>query len=171
MDDTTLSEIIVNGDCSKISTIMSDVINWTSNNLMNINWDKTKEMLMTTSKDMLCDALCVSNNMIERVHSYKKLGVTIDNNLKWCSHVNSVCAKASSRLHFLKILKLCSLSTDNLLYFYNSAVRPVLEYACPAWHTSLTKEQSSQIELIQKRAFRIIFSSNCLDYENFCFSV
>ena len=79
------------------------------------------------------------------------------------------CFAKASRLHFLKILKWCSLSTDDLLYFYNSAVRPVLEYACPAWHTSLTTEQSSQIELIQKRAFRIIFSSNCLDYENFCY--
>jgi len=49
MDDNTLSEIIVNGDSSKMSTIMSDVINWTSNNLMDINWDKTKEMLITTS--------------------------------------------------------------------------------------------------------------------------
>ena len=127
-------------------------------------------MLITTSRDMLCDAICVSNNTIERVYSNKLLGVTIDN-LKWCSHVNSVCAKASSRLRCLKILKRCSLSTDDLLYFYNSAVRPVLEYACPAWHTSLTKEQSSQIELIQKRAFRIIFSSNCLDYENFCISI
>jgi len=104
------------------------------------------------------------------VHSYRLLGVTIDNNLKWCSHVDSVCAKASSRLHFLKILKRCSLSaTDDIVVFYNSAVRPVLEYAYPAWHTSLTEEQSSQIELIQKRAFGIIFSSNCLDYENFCY--
>ena len=103
---------------------------WTNNNLMNISWDKTEEMLITTSRDMLCDAICVSNNTIERVYSNKLLGVTIDN-LKWCSHVNSVCAKASSRLRCLKILKRCSLSTDDLLYFYNSAVRPVLEYACP----------------------------------------
>ena len=87
MDDTMLSEIIVHGDCSKMSTIMSDVINWTSNNLMNINWDKTKEMLITTSRDMLCDALCVSNNTIERVHSYKLLGVTVNNNLK-CAHTS-----------------------------------------------------------------------------------
>ena len=82
-----LSEIIVHGNCSKMSTIMSDVINWTSNNLMNINWDKTKEMLITTSRDMLCDALCVSNNTIERVHSYKLLGVTVNNNLK-CAHTS-----------------------------------------------------------------------------------
>lgn len=91
MDDTTLSEIIVNGDCSRMNTIMSDVINWTSNNLMNINWDKTKEMLITTSRDMLCDALCVSNNTIERVHSYKLLGVTIDNNLTIQYNIRNLC--------------------------------------------------------------------------------
>ena len=44
----------------------------------------------------------------------------------------------------------------------------MLEYACPAWHTSLTQQQTRQIESIQKRALRIIFNSNCIDYENFC---
>ena len=38
-------------------------------------------------------------------------------------------SKASSRLHFLKVLKRCSLSTSDLLFFYTSAVRPLLEYA------------------------------------------
>ena len=46
--------------------------------------------------------------------------------------------------------------------------RPLLEYACPVWNTSLTKEQSDQIESIQTQAFRIIFNNNCIDYENFC---
>ena len=85
-----------------MTAIMSEVITWSSNNLMNINWNKTKEMLITTSRDMLGDPMCYDNNLIERVHSFKLLGVTIDDNLKWCSHVNSICAKASSRLHFLK---------------------------------------------------------------------
>ena len=67
-----------------------------------------------------------------------------------------------------KILKRCSLSTEDLLHFYFSVVRPILEYACPVWHTSLTKEQTCQIEHIQKRAMRIIFDSNCIDYEHFC---
>ena len=43
-----------------------------------------------------------------------------------------------------------------MLHFYTSVIRPVLEYVCPAWHTSLTKEQTKQIEVIQKRALRII---------------
>ena len=44
----------------------------------------------------------------------------------------------------------------------------MLEYACPAWHTSLTQQQTRQIESIQKRALRVIFNSNCIDYETFC---
>jgi len=39
-------------------------------------------MLITTNKDMLCDVLCNDNNSIERVHSFKLLGVTIDESLK-----------------------------------------------------------------------------------------
>jgi len=45
-------------------------------------------------------------------------------------------------------------------------VRPVLEYCAPVWHYALTKDQTQQIEKIQKHAIRIIFSitqpSSCL---------
>ena len=58
---------------------------------------------------------------------------------------------------FLKILKRCSLNSDDLLFFYTTVIRPILEYACPAWHNSLTNEQSRQIESVQKRALSIIF--------------
>jgi len=36
-------------------------------------------------------------------------------------------------------------------------VRPVLEYASPVWHSSLTVAQSDSLESVQKRAMRIIF--------------
>jgi hypothetical protein len=37
-----------------------------------------------------------------------------------------------------------------------SFIRPVLEYACPVWHSSLPNSFSDQIEHIQKRALKII---------------
>ena len=80
-----------------------------------------------------------------------------DYNLKWSSHVDEICTKALRRFHFLKVLKRSAVSVDDLYYFYVSAIRPVLDYAiCPMWHTSLTKEQTMQVESVQKRAFRII---------------
>ncbi len=44
-------------------------------------------------------------------------------------------------------------------------------YAAPAWHFSLTNELSDHIELVQKRALRIIFSYSRvtdISYNNFC---
>ena len=39
--------------------------------------------------------------------------------------------------------------------FYQAVVRPVLEYASPAWHTSLTKQQTKSLQDIQRRALRL----------------
>ena len=53
-------------------------------------------------------------------------------------------------------------------HFYNAVIRPVLEYACPVWHTGLTKEQCHKIESIQKRDVCIIYGSSGPDYEQLC---
>ena len=112
VDDTTLTEIIPKDGFSKMSSIINDVISWSCKNLMNINRSKTKEMaIVTKGAGSPFDASSFSNNIVEQVHSFKLLDVTIYDDLKWSTHVNTVCSKASSRLHFLKELKRCSLST------------------------------------------------------------
>jgi len=45
-----------------------------------------------------------------------------------------------------------------LLCFCKSVIRPVAEYACPAWHSSMTVEHSNRIESFQKRALKIIYN-------------
>jgi len=49
-------------------------------------------------------------------------------------------------------------SINDLLCFYTTVVRPVLEYACSAWHSSLTVGQHEALKSLQKRAMRIIFN-------------
>ena len=44
-----------------------------------------------------------------------------------------------------------------------SVIRPVLEYACPVWHTCLPKYMSDSIEIIQRRALRTIYPGNSHD--------
>ena len=44
-----------------------------------------------------------------------------------------------------------------MVKIYISVARPVLEYACPVWSTSLPKYLSDAIEMIQKRALRAIY--------------
>ena len=98
---------------------------------------------------------------------FKLLGVHVDNKLKWGCHIDYICAKASSRLYCLKQFKKCSTSIDDMLHFYITIIRPVLEYACPVWHSSLTKEQSNRIESIQKRVIFILCGPG-VNYDEQC---
>lgn len=51
--------------------------------------------------------------------------------LSWSSHKRDVYAKANKRLHFLKLLKRSSMTTDELLQHYKTIIRPVTDFACP----------------------------------------
>jgi len=89
---------------------------------------------------------------------------TLISTLSWSEHIAAVCTKASKRLYFLKLLKRSGMTSDDLVYYYKTVIRPVTEYACAVWHSSITAEQRDQLEAIQRRAVRMIFG-NEVDFE------
>ena len=127
---------------------------------------RTKEVIMGAASSHSSNPLSIDNNLIQRVQVFKLLGVLIDDKLNWKCHINAMCSKAASRLYFLKLLKRSGVSESDLLYFYVTVIRSLLEYACPAWHNSLNGEQNSRIETVQKRAIAIIYGG--LDYNQKC---
>jgi len=56
------------------------------------------------------------------------------------------------------------LSSSHLLHFYNTVIRPALEYASPLWHPALTKSQIERLEAVQRRAIKIIFCYSSSTY-------
>jgi len=149
-----------------MESFLTEVLNWSRLNFMNVNTSKTKELIIGSLRKDPPPALTVGDSTVERVATYKLLGINIDDRLRWDSHVSTICSKAASRLYFLKQLKRSGLSIDDLTLFYQTVIRPVLEYACPAWHTCLNKGQSNQIETIQKRALYLIHGRS--DYDEVC---
>ena len=89
------------------------------------------------------------------------MGLHLDADFSWHSHVEAITSKATKRLYFLKQLKRAGVPHAQLLHLYLAVIRPVLEYAAPVWRHSLNKSQKNRIEAIQKRAIRIIFSCTC----------
>ena len=45
-----------------------------------------------------------------------------------------------------------------MVTIYISVVRPVVEYACPVWHTNLPIYLSDNIKMIKNRAVKAIFT-------------
>ena len=166
VDDVTMTEILNSNDTSQMQIAAEQIENWSRRNFMNISTKKTKEMLFGSVVKDPPPEIVLENKLIERVTSFKLLGVTVTNNLSWETHVDTVCTKASKRLHFLRLLKRSAVSQDDLLHYYKSVIRPVLEYACPVWQSSLTVHQRDRLESIQRRAVAIITGSS--DYEFHC---
>lgn len=123
---------------------------------MQINHNKTKEIALGPVARRDLDPLFVGGNNIERVLTFKLLGVHIDSDLRWNTHIDALAKRVNSRLYTLKQLKRSGLPEQDLLIFYTTVIRPVLEYANVVWHHSITVAQSDRLEALQKRALRII---------------
>jgi len=72
---------------------------------MNGSGCKTKEMLIGTITRDPAPSVSLCDETVDRVSTFKLLGVHVSNDLKWMQHVNTVVCKAESCLHFLKQLK------------------------------------------------------------------
>jgi len=118
---------------------------------------ETKEMLLDPLLKLNVQGLDIDRNLIERLSGFILLGVHVSNNLSWNSHVDYICARANTRLHYLKRLKQAGLPANRLTHWYISAIRPVLEYSVVVWHHGLSKNQTELTEAIQRRALRIVY--------------
>ena len=159
VDDTTLTELLLGrSQLSNMQYFFQQLLNWSTANDMVVNFSKTKEMVMGPPSLSDLPLLTTDFGSIERVHSFKLLGVHLDANFLWSTHVDAIVSKASKRLYFLKQLKRAGVPHSQLLHFYLAVIRPVLEYAAPVWNHSLNKNQTDKIESIQRRALRIIYT-------------
>jgi hypothetical protein len=102
------------------------------------------------------DTITVNCKELELVSSAKVLGVTISNSLQWVDHINNVIKKANKRLYFLVLLKRADVPARDIINFYNTCIRPVLEYCAPVFHHALPGYLCDDLERIQKRALSII---------------
>ena len=170
MDDTTLSKFVKYLENSKMQHYLNEVTEWSEKNKLNINAEKTKEMVIDFKiTKQHSEPLFLDQCTIDRVHTIKLLGLTISDDLKWNAHIDNLIKNSGKKLYFLKHLKRAGLSADDLILYYKSIIRSSLEYACQVWHSSLSYNLSHDLERIQKRALQIIYPDK--DYEDLLIEV
>jgi len=75
VDDTILAEFINKREPSAMDLNLTQLLDWSSSNYMNVNIKKTKEMIISPSNSNVFRALRVADVEIERVDVFKLLGV------------------------------------------------------------------------------------------------
>jgi len=98
------------------------------------------------------------------VDSYPYLGVTISSDLRWHKHVDSVSAKATRTLNFVR-RNIYRCLPDVKTLAYTSLIRPHLEFASAAWDP-YTARDINQLDKVQRRAAH--FVKKRLPQNNIC---
>ena len=157
-DDTTISEIVPPSKQSHLQQAVDNLNDWSRENLFQLNPIKCKEITTCFKRSPPSHApVEVDGLKFESVTSAKVLGVTIRNDFKWNDHIEIITSKASKRLYLLRQLKRAGVSANDLVLFYCSVIRSVLDYSCQLFHHSLPKYLSDEMERIQKRAMRTVY--------------
>ena len=110
--------------------------------------------------------LKIGQSLLAFVSTAKVLGVWIQNDLRWDIQVDYMSKNANKRLLMLRSLKRFGFNQSELVTVYKGYIRQLLEYSDVMWHSSLTSNQTYQLERVQKRALRIILRLDYVSYEN-----
>ena len=158
VDDTTVYEIVEKKEPSHAQSILDEVSTWSANNKFQLHPSKCNELRITFPRSPTKYELVeIAGCKINTVQVVKLLGVYIQEDLKWDSHVIEMTKKSVKRLYFLAQLKRANVPPEELVQFYVACIQSVLLYGCQVFHFSRPQYLSLSFERIQKRALRIIF--------------
>jgi len=91
VDDTILSELITPSSYpSDMTDYLSPLLTWTASNDMQLNTSKTKEMILGHIDSTSNPSLSTPVGPIQRVTTFKLLGLHLDAGLSWTTHDKQV---------------------------------------------------------------------------------
>jgi hypothetical protein len=93
---------------------------------------------------------------IQLVATTRYLGVTLDKRLTWSSHIEQVRKKTTQRMGMLGSLlnRKSYLSVRNGVLLYKQLIRPMMDYACPAWR-SAARSHIRRLQVLHSKCLRL----------------
>ena len=142
---------------------LDQVSNWCDNNHMVINPIKTKPMTIAIrQKHQLSPLpldLVLNGTKIDQVSEHRLLGITIDNKIRWDSHINNVCETVSRGVFLLSKLRYF-VDIDTWKLFFNAAhIKPHIDYASVVWD-GCSDVLRKRLNSLHRRAVKLILQDS-----------
>ena len=162
-DDNTIS--VSSRSLGQVIETLTDettaAICWFDKNLMQANPSKFQAIFLGCKQDQIC--LQVEGKQIAAVDSVKLLGVNLDKNLNFTTHIQELCKKAARQLNVLRRLS-NFLGTKAKLAIFRCFILSHFQYCCIIWY-HCGKVNQTKLEKLQKRALRYVFEDHKSDYD------
>ena len=134
---------------------------------MMLNENKTKTMIFNFSRNhKFTTRLTVNEKHIEVINSTLLLGTIIQDNVKWDLNTARLVQKGNARMELLRKVASFGTNIEELKNIYILFVRSLLKQSAIVWHSSLSEENKSDLERVQKTAFKIILGEKYKTYKH-----
>ena len=172
-DDTTIVGLISNNNEEAYREEVSFLTHWCRENNLSLNVNKTKELIVDFRKqERVHTPITINGAAVERVSSFKFLGVHITEELTWTEHTTRVVKKAQQRLFFLRRLRRFGMDPRILRTFYTCTVESILTGSITTWYGSCTAIERKALQRVVRTAQYItgvqlpnlldLYTSRCL---------
>ncbi|KAI4875883.1 hypothetical protein NFI96_009459 [Prochilodus magdalenae] len=153
-DDTTVIGLITGGDETGYRREVAELVDWCDYNNLSLNTDKTKEMIVDPRRrrQELHTPLFIGGTEVERVKTFKFLGVHISEDLTWSHNTHYIVRKSQQRLYFLKRLRKFGMSAQILSNFYRSTIKSALTSSITVWYGNCTAQDRKALQRVIKTA-------------------
>ena len=112
---------------------LSLIQDWSNNNKIAINFDKTECMLFHPSyMNEENITIKIDNHQIKQVNKFLYLGVLLDNHLSFNLHYETVCKKVSGRIRLIARHKKF-FDFTYMKIFCTSLILSIVDYSLPIW--------------------------------------
>ena len=159
--DNTVIYFSSNNACDLKLTLNSDLkhlCSWFNDNLLTLSVSKCKFVIYGNSRKVAKFdnvSITVNDSILDRIDSFKDLGVTIQQNLTWSEHIDNISKKFNQRLGLIRRIKFL-LPIQARLTLYNTLVLPLLDYSDIVWGDKNNSTLMNHLQVLQHNAVRLI---------------
>ena len=154
-DDTVVVGLISGNNEEAYRDEVEDLSLWCQKNSLILNISKTKELIVDFRRAQhprTYTPLDIGGTAVDRVSSFKYLGVHITEDLTWTTHINTLVGKARQRLFHLRQLRKFKVSQRILQSFYSGAVESVLAGNITVWYGNSTAQDRRALQRVVRLA-------------------
>ncbi len=117
--------------------------------------DWIQDFLISSRPQRPYTPLMICGTPVERVSSFKYLGVNISEDLTWTAHIQTQVKKARQRLYHLRQLRKFRVSPAILKTFYSGAIESVLTQCISVWYGNSSNQDCKALQRVVRLAERI----------------
>ncbi len=156
-DDIVVLGLISNNDETAYLDEVERLTSWCQDNCLSLNVSKTKELIVDFRKRQQRPntPLMISGTPVEKVSSFKYLGLNISEDLTWTAHIQTQVKKARHRLYHLQQLRKFRVSPAILKTVYSGAIESVLTQCISVCYGNASNQDCKALQRVVRLAERI----------------